>query len=257
VNVYAGGEAFERAREAMNHLKSKRSKAGALTSFVTGNETFDLIANTVYHLHDTLLESISIKQWQTIKIHMETNRQDLTAKKLGLNESTVSRNLRRGFWWQIHETRQAMERVIEVYFPGARQRCNFIGLHINMQPFMKLFLTVLLAHLMGDFPLQTASMVRAKQQGARAYIAHGAVHLLVFILCVAAFVRPRLLISDSFWIAAFVYVAAHLGIDRAKQRLISTARMADPASSWSAVTRKVLKSFARADQLTLGVPLRR
>src|SRR5437588_1278536 len=188
VNVYAGGEAFERAREAMNHLKSKRSKAGALTSFVTGNETFDLIANTVYHLHDTLLESISIKQWQTIKIHMETNRQDLTAKKLGLNESTVSRNLRRGFWWQIHETRQAMERVIEVYFPGARQRCNFIGLHINMQPFMKLFLTVLLAHLMGDFPLQTASMVRAKQQGARAYIAHGAVHLLVFILCVAAFV---------------------------------------------------------------------
>src|SRR5207302_11263886 len=94
VNVYAGGEAFERARGAMNQLKSKRSKAGALTSFVTGNDTFDLIANTVYHLHDTLLGSISTKQWQTIKVHMETNRQDLTAKKLGLNESTVSRNLR-------------------------------------------------------------------------------------------------------------------------------------------------------------------
>jgi len=114
------GEAFERAREAMNRLKAKRSKTGILTSFVTGNETFDLIANTVYHLHDTLLQNISTKQWQTINVHMETNRQDLTAKKLRLNETTVSRNLRRGFWWQIQETRQAMERVIETYFPDAR-----------------------------------------------------------------------------------------------------------------------------------------
>jgi hypothetical protein len=116
VNVFAGGEAFERAPEAMNHLRAKRSKTGVLTSFVTGNQTFDLIPNTVYQLRDTLLQSISTRQWQTINIHMETNRQDLTAKKLRLNESTVSRNLRRGFWWQIQETRHAMERVIEAYF---------------------------------------------------------------------------------------------------------------------------------------------
>jgi hypothetical protein len=116
VNVFAGGEAFERAREAMNELKAKRSKTEVLTSFVTGNDTFDLIANTVYHLHDTLFEGTSAKQWQTINAYMETNRQDLTAKKLRLNESTVSRNLRRGCWWQMQETRQAMERVIEAYF---------------------------------------------------------------------------------------------------------------------------------------------
>src|ERR1700688_1431203 len=47
VNVFAGGEAFERAREAINQLKAKRSKTGILTSLVTGNETFNLIANTV------------------------------------------------------------------------------------------------------------------------------------------------------------------------------------------------------------------
>jgi len=76
-----------------------------------------LITNTVYHLHDTLLQSISAKQWQTIKVQLEMNRQDLTARKLRWNESTVSRNLRRGFWWQIQETRQAVERVIEAYFP--------------------------------------------------------------------------------------------------------------------------------------------
>ncbi len=116
VNVFAGGEAFERAREAMDQLKAKRRKTGILTSFVTGNETFDLVANTVYQLHDTLLQSISTKQWQTVNVHMETNRQDLTARKLRRNESTVSRNLRRGYWWQIQETRQAMERLIQVYF---------------------------------------------------------------------------------------------------------------------------------------------
>src|ERR1700683_4230378 len=87
VNVFAGGEAFERAREGINQLKAKRSKTGILTSFVTGNETFNLIANTVYHLHDTLLQSISTKQWQTINIQMETNRQALTARKLRLKES--------------------------------------------------------------------------------------------------------------------------------------------------------------------------
>src|ERR1700688_3856629 len=120
VNVFAGGEAFERAREAMNKLKPKRSKTGVLTSFVTGNETFDLIGNTVYELHDSLLQSISKKQWETINVLMETSGQKLAAKKLGLNESTISRNLRRGFWWQIQETQVAMERIIGAYFPIAR-----------------------------------------------------------------------------------------------------------------------------------------
>jgi hypothetical protein len=120
VNVFAGGEAFERAREAVNQVKAKSSKTGVLTSFVTGNEMLDLIANTVYHLHDSLLQSISAKQWETINVRMETSDQDLTAKKLGLDKSTVSRSLRRGFWWQIQETQVAMERVIGSYFPIAR-----------------------------------------------------------------------------------------------------------------------------------------
>jgi SatD family (SatD) len=120
VNIYAGGEAFERARAAMNKLKVKPSKTGVLTSFVTGNEMLDLIGNTVYQLHDSLLQSISNKQWKTINVLMETSGQELAARKLGLNKSTVSRNLRRGFWWQIQETQVAMERIIEAYFPIAR-----------------------------------------------------------------------------------------------------------------------------------------
>lgn len=120
VNVFAGGEAFERAREAVNRLKAKPRKTGILTAFETGNKTFDLIAHTVYNLHDTLLENISAKQWETIDVRMETNSQDLTARRLKLNESTVSRNLRRGFWWQIQETRQAMEKIIDACLAPAR-----------------------------------------------------------------------------------------------------------------------------------------
>ena len=111
MNIFAGGEAFERARAAINQLKSKRSKTGVLTSFVTGNEMFDLTANTIYHLHDSLLQSVSAKQWATINVLMETSAQERAARKLGLNKSTVSRNLRRGFWWQIKETRSEERRV--------------------------------------------------------------------------------------------------------------------------------------------------
>jgi hypothetical protein len=99
-----------------------------------------------------------------------------------------------------------------------------------MQPFMKLVLTVLLAHLLGDFPLQSSTMVRGKHQGSRAYLAHGAIHVLVLVLCVAAFIGFQLLTSLWFGIMAGLYIAVHLGIDRAKQGLVSTARLADSAS---------------------------
>src|ERR1700693_545763 len=99
-----------------------------------------------------------------------------------------------------------------------------------MQPFIKLFLTVLLAHLLGDFPLQSSSMMRAKQQGIGAYIRHGAIHLLVLVVCVAGFINLEWLTSFRFWMGACVYIAAHLGIDRAKQGLVSTAKLADCAS---------------------------
>jgi Protein of unknown function (DUF3307) len=96
-----------------------------------------------------------------------------------------------------------------------------------MQPFIKLFLTVLLAHLLGDFPLQSSSMMRAKHQGIRGYIEHGAIHLLVLVLCIVAFISLYSLTSLWFWLAACLYIAVHLGIDRAKQGLVSRAKLTD------------------------------
>jgi hypothetical protein len=64
-----------------------------------------------------------------------------------------------------------------------------------MQPFMKLLRAILLAHLVGDFSFRSSSMVRGECQGIRAYIEHGAVHLLVLVLFVAVFFSVHLLIS--------------------------------------------------------------
>jgi SatD family (SatD) len=117
VNVFAGGEAFERAREAAEQLKSQqRTKFCVLTAVASGNYIFDVIANTVYHLHDTLLEEISPKQWQAIAVQAATGNQEATARKLHVNVSTVSRTLRRAHYWQLEETRSALEQVIEAYF---------------------------------------------------------------------------------------------------------------------------------------------
>jgi Protein of unknown function (DUF3307) len=99
-----------------------------------------------------------------------------------------------------------------------------------MQPFPRLVLILVLAHLLGDFPLQTSKMARRKGQGYGAYFAHGAIHFLVLIVCVAAFIGFPLLAPVRFWILAALYIAVHLGIDRGKQGLLRTAKFADSAS---------------------------
>ena len=42
--------------------------------------------------------------------------QERAARKLGLDESTVSRSLRRGFYMQMRETRATMEILMARYF---------------------------------------------------------------------------------------------------------------------------------------------
>jgi hypothetical protein len=116
VNIHAGGEAFERARQAADRLKSGPSKYRVLTSFQSGKEIFDTIANTIYHLQDSLLEGTTEKQWAAINMQLETRRQDLAAKRLNVDISTVSRNLKRGYYWHLVETVDAMERIVKTYF---------------------------------------------------------------------------------------------------------------------------------------------
>ncbi len=116
VNQYAGGMAFEFARKAADQIKAGNPKYVVLTCFKTGDEVFDTIANSIYHLHDSLLNRVTTKQWAAINLQIETGRMDEIARKRRVDVSTISRTLKRSHYWQMEETRQAMEKIIQYYF---------------------------------------------------------------------------------------------------------------------------------------------
>jgi SatD family (SatD) len=114
-----GGEAFQRARRALEGIKEGSAKFEVLTAFQSGDELFDSTANVIYALQDTLLLKITNKQWDTIGIFRAKRRVGAVARILKLNASTVSRNLRRGYFWQMERTIGGMDRLIrETFFKG-------------------------------------------------------------------------------------------------------------------------------------------
>jgi hypothetical protein len=107
-----GGEAFQRARRAIEAVKDEHLRYEVLTEFRTGNESFDAAANLIYALQDTLLLEITRKQQDTVRTYCEEGGIGGTAKRLRLNESTVSRSLRRSYFWQMRDTVKGMEKLI-------------------------------------------------------------------------------------------------------------------------------------------------
>lgn len=107
-----GGEAFERARRAIEAIKGEHSKYEVLTEFRTGNEDFDSAANLIYALQDTLLLEVTRKQWASIQAFRAAGGIRGAARKLRVDESTVSRNLKRSYFWQMQDTIAGMERLI-------------------------------------------------------------------------------------------------------------------------------------------------
>ncbi len=117
VNLLSG-EAFILARSALESVHDSTShRFEVLTGLRANTPGFDTIANTVYGLHDTLVQNISEKQWQTINAYLKTKRVDLTARSLGVNLSTVSRNLKRGYLRQLEETVATMTEFMNRSFP--------------------------------------------------------------------------------------------------------------------------------------------
>jgi hypothetical protein len=109
------GEAFENARKAIIEIRAQR-KYPTLTIFRSNHGSFDRVANLIYGLHDTLIRRTTAKQWETIAVYLIKNRVDHTAKALKIDRSTASRNLRRGFFWQMEDTALAMEEFIRESF---------------------------------------------------------------------------------------------------------------------------------------------
>jgi hypothetical protein len=98
-----------------------------------------------------------------------------------------------------------------------------------MQPFTKLFLTILLAHLLGDFPLQRFGMVEPKTGRTRGYVQHGVIRFLVLLGCLAAFCGAQSLGSLRMWIGIAFYLAILLVIDFSRQRFTNRRGSADSA----------------------------
>ncbi len=109
-----GGEAFQFARTALEGVKrGEGNKFKVLTGFKTKDAVFDSTANLIYALQDTLLLKITEKQWETIAVFRKKRRLQATAKAMRLDMSTVSRNLKRGYFWQVEQTMKGMKILME------------------------------------------------------------------------------------------------------------------------------------------------
>src|ERR1700687_2230453 len=92
-----GGEAFQSARKAIDTIKTGNLfKFEVLTAFVSRYQHFDKTVNLIYGLHDTLVLKITERQWEPIQEFLDSPTLEQTAKRLKLDNSTVSRNLKRG-----------------------------------------------------------------------------------------------------------------------------------------------------------------
>jgi SatD family (SatD) len=112
-----GGQAFQLARSAIESVKKNAShKFKVLTAFRSSDEVFDTTANLIYALHDTLILNTTKKQWATVDAFWDRGRLDDTATALNLDASTVSRNLKRAYYWQSSETIKGMAKIIENTF---------------------------------------------------------------------------------------------------------------------------------------------
>jgi hypothetical protein len=111
------GEAFQLARRAIESIKTGSNfKFDVLTAFASGNEGFDNTINLIYGLHDTLVRHITVKQWEAIGAFLSRGTLEPTARRLRVDISTVSRNLKRGYYWQLAETVKKAGSFIERAF---------------------------------------------------------------------------------------------------------------------------------------------
>jgi hypothetical protein len=108
VNRLVGG-AFSNARAAMAEVKKAGHAYPRLTAFRSPKESFDRITNLVYGLNDTLVMDITEEQWRALNAYVDSSGVESAARKLRVNISTLSRNLRRSHFRQLVETAETME----------------------------------------------------------------------------------------------------------------------------------------------------
>ena len=108
-----GGEAFQFARNAIDAAKSGGSfKFPSLTFFVSRDAAFNETINLIYGLNDTLLSGVTRKQWNTIAAFTRNPALANTSRRMNRDASTISRNLKRGYYWQLSATVKVAESLL-------------------------------------------------------------------------------------------------------------------------------------------------
>jgi len=112
INEVSSGEAFLRAREAVERMESE--KYPLRTVVCSGDRHLDHDLNLIYMLVDSLLSNLSERQWESIAAYEKTGSQEKVARLLKVrNVSTVSRTLQRGFYWQMADARRGIRDLLE------------------------------------------------------------------------------------------------------------------------------------------------
>jgi Protein of unknown function (DUF3307) len=102
-----------------------------------------------------------------------------------------------------------------------------------METLMRAILALYLAHLLTDFVLQTAKMVREKRSGkAVGYARHGGVYFACAALAAGFFV-PGLFLSLRFQMTVLGLTLVHLGIDWCKIMLARRTPWADGTAAFA------------------------
>lgn len=113
INEVSSGDAFLRAREAVERMaKSESEKYPLRTLVCSADPDLDRILNLDFMLIDTLLANLSDRQWETTREYHATGHLGRAAERLAVNASTVSRNLQRGFYWQLLDARRQLRELL-------------------------------------------------------------------------------------------------------------------------------------------------
>lgn len=123
-----------------------------------------------------------------------------------------------------------------------------------MQPYVEVFLALLLAHVAGDFPLQTRGMVLGKvAMRVSAYLVHGLVHLLLSMAALALFTDHPLSQAETI-LALAILVPGHLALDFGKSMLIRHAPNSDGALLYTADQAVHVLTVALAAAIVVRAP---
>lgn len=120
LNEAATGEAFYRAREALDRVRDARDPRFDPTArAVTDDREADLFLNTTLRFLSTLVARATPSQWEILLEFEQAGRQDRVAEAIGKAESTVSRALKRAYYWQMKEAVDAMSEYLGLRFRAA------------------------------------------------------------------------------------------------------------------------------------------